>query len=827
MSKTTEEKSEKEPLIFIKPLEEVMHNSMMPYAEYVILDRAIPRVEDGLKPVQRRILYTMSELGVTPDKPYRKSARIVGDCLGKYHPHGDRSVYDAMVRMAQPFNMRSALVDGHGNFGSIDGDTAAAMRYTEAKLTPLAMELLRDIEKNTVNFSLNFDDTLKEPDMLPGRYPNLLVNGASGIAVGLATNIPPHNLAEVIDGVVAFIENNDIKLKQLMKIIKGPDFPTGGFCVGGEELVKAYETGRGKLILRAKVNIELDANEKRNIVITELPYQVNKANLLEKILTLKEDKKDLLAGIYDICDESDRNGMRAVIKIKRDYDPKNILNILFKHTDLQITFGINMVAIADGKPQQLGLISIIEYYVNYQREVIVKRTKFELDEAKERAHILEGLVIAVRNIDEVIKIIKGSAHTGEARTKLRDRFSLSERQAQAILDMRLARLTSLEIFKLEKELADLYVLIKYLQSILDSKKKQMDVVKDELIAIKKLYKDNRRTQLINDFEEAVIVSDDDAPPIDDFAIVYNASKSIKKVRIKNFSMSSREISEKATINEIAPELIQTQNNYTVFAFTNLGNCFKINIDDLPECRWREKGELLSKFLNCGAEESIVKMFPVLGEVPKGSLIMFTKEGYVKKSDWSEYDVGKSSFAAIKLKEGDEVINVEPDTDNCSLVFTTAFGNILNAEKADLPAQGRIAGGVHGVSLSKGDYTVFAGQVDSEGEIVVVTDKGLFKRVVISSIEVIGRYRKGVKLIDLKEGDKVVFSSYVKEPYSIAVVDKDNNIIKVETENISIESRTSKGKALKEYKKGIDIVNVYRHKTKADYETEQAAEEKAE
>ena len=388
---------------------------MLPYAEYVILDRALPRVEDGLKPVQRRILYTMYDMGLTPDKPHKKSARIVGDCMGKYHPHGDSSVYDAMVRMAQDFNMRMTLVNGHGNFGSVDGDPAAAMRYTEARLEPLALELLRDIEKDTVRFTLNFDDSLKEPETLPGRFPNLLVNGASGIAVGLATNIPPHNLGEVIDGIVAYIDNPKIKLFEMMKYIKAPDFPTGGYIVAGE-LVQAYETGSGKILLRAKVNIEEGDNDKKLIVITELPYQVNKAKLLTKIAELREEKKDMLGGISEITDESDRNGMRAVIKVKKDADVEKILAALYKYTDLECTFGINMVAIADGKPQQMGLLDIIRHYVAYQREVVLRRTKFDLAQAKERCHILEGLIIAVRNIDEVIEIIKTSESVPVARS---------------------------------------------------------------------------------------------------------------------------------------------------------------------------------------------------------------------------------------------------------------------------------------------------------------------------------------------------------------------------------------------------------------------------
>ena len=485
----SEEKKQQQPTgsLFVTPLEEVLPASMLPYAEFVILDRALPRVEDGLKPVQRRILYTMYEMGLTPDKPHKKSARIVGDCMGKYHPHGDSSVYDAMVRMAQDFNMGRTLVNGHGNFGSVDGDPAAAMRYTEARLEPLSLELLRDLEKNTVPFSLNFDDSLKEPDMLPGRFPNLLVNGASGIAVGLATNIPPHNLAECIDGVVAYIDKPSIKLNEMVKYIPAPDFPTGGYIIANE-LNQAYKTGKGRIVLRAKVRVEDGDNGKKNIVITELPYQVNKSALLRKIADLREEKKDVLAAISRVSDESDREGIRAVVEVRPEGDVAKILSILYKYTDLEVTFGMNMVAIAGGKPMLMGLMDIIRYYVNYQREVVLRRTKFDLAAAKERCHILEGLIIAVRNIDEVIKIIKNAESTSDARDKLRKRFDLSEKQAQAILDLRLARLTKLEVFKLEEELARLKELIEKLTAIVNSQRRQLEVVKEELLEIKKKYK---------------------------------------------------------------------------------------------------------------------------------------------------------------------------------------------------------------------------------------------------------------------------------------------------------------------------------------------------
>ena len=452
--KVTEQPAEPTGQLYVEPLEKVLHSSMLPYAEFVILDRALPRVEDGLKPVQRRILYTMNEMGLTPDKPHKKSARIVGDCMGKYHPHGDSSVYDAMVRMAQTFNMGKTLVNGHGNFGSVDGDPAAAMRYTEARLEALALELLRDIDKETVSFSLNFDDSLKEPDVLPGRFPNLLVNGSSGIAVGLATNIPTHNLEEVINGVVAYIDNPAISLEEMMQYIPSPDFPTGGIIIANE-LIQAYKTGRGKISIRAKIAIEKTDSGKINLVITELPYQVNKAQLLQKIAILREEKKDELANIYDIADESDRQGMRAVIRLKKEANIDAILKVLYKYTDLEVTFGINMVVIAEGKPQQLGLMEIIRHYVKYQQQIVLKRTLFDLKQAEQRCHILEGLIIAVQNIDEVIAIIKKAESTSDAREKLMERFSISVEQAQAILDLRLARLTKLEIFKLEQELKEL------------------------------------------------------------------------------------------------------------------------------------------------------------------------------------------------------------------------------------------------------------------------------------------------------------------------------------------------------------------------------------
>ena len=787
------------PNIIVKTMEDVMHESMMPYSEYVILDRALPRVEDGLKPVQRRILYSMSELGNTPDKPYRKSARIVGDCMGKFHPHGDSSIYGAMVRMAQPFNMGACLIDGHGNFGSVDGDSPAAMRYTEARLSPLALELLRDLDKDTVKWSCNFDDTLMEPDMLPGRYPNLLVNGANGIAVGLSTNIPPHNLMESIDGVIAYIDNPRIKLADMMKVIKGPDFPTGGYIIGGDELVKAYDTGKGKIIVRAKLHIENGENDRKLIVIDELPYQVNKSQLLQSIIDRREEKKGVLTGISEITDESDRGGMRAVIKLKRDCDPKPIIDALLKYTNLSTSFAINMVAIADGKPQQMGLLDIIAYYVNYQREVILRRTKFELDAAKKREHILEGLVIAVRNIDEVVRIIKASSSTTEARDNLRKRFDLSEAQAQAILDLRLARLTHMEVYKLEKELADVRALIIRLTAIVASKKLQMDLVKTELQQIRKQYRENRKTVILKEVGEYTIPSDDDEKPVENYVIAVNAHGNVKRMLVKNFTMATKDFTENSGKNEICSCIVKATSLERVYCFTNLGNCYKLDTESIPEGKWREKGTPLKQVVLDSIEgERIVFMQTVSDALPKGNLLFYTRSGMIKRSEWSEYGVVKSSFAAVKLKEGDEVIAIEHEKKNCTLMFVTRQGMCLNADMSDIPLQGRIAAGVKGIQLADGDECIYIGQINGDGEVVLVSDRGYAKRVLVSQIDVMARYRKGVKIVDFGKKDNgsfLCFVSYVTDPYKFVLVFEDDYLSCYPTEAISIENRTHQGRPI--------------------------------
>ena len=785
--------------LILSPLDEVFKNSMISYAEDVILDRALPRVEDGLKPVQRRILYDMYEMGLTPDKPHKKCAKIVGDVLGKFHPHGDSSVYGALVHLAQDFNMRDPLIDGHGNFGTVDGDGAAAYRYTEARLCNLSLELLRDIEKNTVNFRLNFDDTQEEPDTLPGRFPNLLVNGAMGIAVGLATNIPTHNLAEVINGTVAYIDDPKITLAEMMKYIPAPDFPTGGYIIADEELTEAYKTGKGRIKIRARVNIEKDSGDKQSLIISEIPYQVNKAELLKKISELREMKKDILGGIADVVDESDRNGMRAVVKLRKDADAKAILAYLYKNTNLEITFGINMVAIAHGKPCQLGLLDIIGYYVNYQREVVLRRSKFDLERAKERAHIVEGLIIAVKNIDEVIKIIKSAENTQEARAKLRTRFDLSEQQANAILDLRLARLTKLEVEKLEQELKDLKKLIAELNDIISSKARQMEVVKKEMLEIKRKFKTDRRSNIVAGGEAIDIKSvEEELKPVEDLVVGYTVGGAFKKMTERNFKSSDRKLKENGDLGDFVKVCASVKSDKTLLAFTNLGNCCKLDLEVLPESRFRDKGYKFTEICKDAARNEYPVAFFGIDEnaLPNGYLMFFTKDGLIKKTEWKEYSLIKPYYQAIKLKDGDELIAVEQDIPETTVGYITKKGMVLKAEKDDIPVQGRVAGGVKGININKGDEITFVGQVGDEGEFAIITDTGFYKRVLSSEIEPLARYRKGVKVCELGKQNDIIFADYVTEPFDIAVTDNFGVTFKVNTEDLAIESRTTKGKTLK-------------------------------
>ena len=789
--------------IIYKTIDEVLHDSMIPYTECVVMDRALPRVEDGLKPVQRRILYSMLELGITPDKPYRKSARIVGDCLGKYHPHGDSSVYDAMCRMAQDYILRATLVDGHGNFGSIDGDSPAAMRYTEARLTPLAMELMKDLEKDTVRWSLNFDDSLKEPDMMPGRFPNLLVNGASGIAVGVATNIPPHNLAEVIDGVVAYIDNPNIKLPEMMKIIKAPDFPTGGLLIVDEGLEQAYRTGKGKIAIRAKVEVEKQG-DKTNLVITELPYQVNKAMLLQKIAELKEQNKDKLTFISEIRDESDRTGMRAVIKLKKDANVKKILEYLYKSTNLQISYAINMVAIAGGKPKLMGLNEIISYYAQYQREIIVRRTKYDLNMAKERAHIVEGLLIAIKNIDEVIKIIKKSISVAEAKQKLKDRFALSDKQAQAILDMRLARLVNLEVTKLEEELKELKAKIAEYERILASKKAQYDVVKKELLDIKKSYGNKRRSKILKDGQIVVEeVSQNDKEEVNDVIIGLSCGNTIKNINTKNYSMSQKSLSDNSTITDVHSQVIKVPSNQMLLIFTDKGNCIKTLASNIKDCKWRDKGIALNQIdKNATSDEIPIKIIPC----PKdGEILFMTKEGMVKKSTVQDITVSKSYYQAVKINENDKLINVEIVKKEYPILMLSAQGYSLAFSSDEVPLQGRISAGVKGINLEEKDYVVFASQVNYDS-VVVVSDNGFIKKIKTSLFPLASRYRKGLKYINFAGNGKIVAFACSDEGDSTLAVDFGLKILPLETKKLPYSDRLSNGNEI--IKKKFFSINKY-------------------
>ncbi len=797
-------------------LEEVMHNSMMPYAEYVVMERALPRVEDGLKPVQRRILYTMRELGNTPDKPHKKSARIAGDTMGKYHPHGDTSIYDAMVRMAQDFSLREMLVDGHGNFGSIDGDSAAAMRYTEVRMTNLAMEMLRDIEKDTVPFSYNFDDTLKEPDMLPGRFPNLLVNGAMGIAVGLATNMAPHNLGEVIDGVCAQIDNPNITVDGLMEYIKGPDFPTGGYIIGSDGIKDAYETGKGKIVMRAKATIEPASGGKSNIVITEIPYQINKASMLEKIMATTIKKKGILTGINDIRDESDREGMRAVIEVKKDHDANKILQYLYKYSDLQTNFNVNAVAIADGKPMLLNLKEIIDYYIKHQMEVVTRRTRYDLERAEAREHILEGLKIAIANIDEVVEIIKKSPSPSEAKRRLMKRFELTGIQAQAILDMRLARLTALEVEKIENELAELKKLIAKLKAILRSKSKLMALIKKELQEIKKKYDSGRRTRVVK-------AEDKELPPAEEFVLVENTyvvitrDGYVKQLPEKTFNRSQTD----ALIDDLGKEdkpleVMPTTTAHQLLLFTSQGNSYRIACSEIPQERWGARGAHLSTVVHGFAlDEKVVGTLFYNDKLPSAGKFMFlTKNGMAKATEIEEFDTRTKKVVACGLKKGDEVVSAHLLKRGENILIVTHKGMTLCMRQTQVNSMGRTAKGVKAITLSPDDYVIYADPVDEEGEIVIATDAGYAKRVLALDYIPQNRGGKGAHTMTFSpngsNGKSIAGVCYVKDPHDIVFVLKNGEVTRINSEEIAIQAVFGKGKPYVDAVMGNDLVNCYAH-----------------
>ena len=779
------------------PMEEVMHMSMIPYAEHVIMDRAIPRVEDGMKPVQRRILFTMNELGITPDTPYRKCARIVGDCLGKYHPHGDSSVYDALVRLAQDFSMRGTLVDGHGNFGSVDGDSAAAMRYTEARMTPLAMLMLKDIDKDTVPFRLNFDDTLKEPDMLPASFPNLLVNGAGGIAVGLATNIPPHNLRESINAVIAQIDNPDITVDELMQIIPAPDFPTGGILLNTPELRAAYETGRGKLLLRAKTHIEDGTAGRKLIVITEIPYQVNKSAMLEKILRLSEEKKAALGCIYDIRDESDRTGMRAVIELRRDADVDKVLAYLFKYSDMQVTFGVNMVAIADGKPRLLSLRRMIRYYIRHRKNVITARTQYELDKAKARAHILEGLMIAVDNLDEVIQLIRKSENPKAAKAGLMERFGLTEIQAQAILDMRLQRLTGLEILALRKEYAELLKTIAELEAILNNEKKLMNVIKKELRAVADQFGDDRRTTIeeVHNVVEALVKEEKVA---EEALVTFSREGYLRRSWPKAKKAAQPEDGQP---DDPPVYSFETDTDHTLFFFTNIGNCYQLNVGALPEMnKPKDRGSLLSGVLAGleNGEEPVYLMCATAEELNTlPDLLFVTARGQLKRSAASEYAVKRSKFGALNLREGDSLHAVLSLDASADVLMISETGMCIRFHADQVPAMGRVSGGVKGMTLDLSDRILWVGQPAAADQLLLLTERGFGKRVPYTDYEPQARGGKGVKTFYYQKsgsnGTRIAGVALITAPGQTVVIhQKTSQPTQLSADEVILQSKQDRG-----------------------------------
>lgn len=790
--------------IYEKTVEEVMHSSMLPYSEFVIMDRALPRVEDGLKPVQRRILYTMQELGLTPDKPFRKCAKIVGDVLGRYHPHGDSSVYDALTRMAQDFTINVPLVQGHGNFGSIDGDRPAAYRYTEARLSELSLELMQDIDKDTVSFSLNFDDTLKEPDYFPGRFPNLFVNGASGIAVGLATNIPPHNLGEMIDATVAYIENPKLTLEEALKYVKGPDFPSGGIMSTGKDMIEAYETGRGKVTLRAKFHKEELSNGKVNIVITELPYQVNKSMFLQHIMEVKEKVKDALNNIVEITDESDKSGMRAVITVKKEGDPDSIIALLLKHTEMQQNFNLNIVAIVDGAPKQLGLLEYLDCYVNFQVDIIKKRTQYDYDRAVARVHILEGLLIAIKNIDEVIAIIKSSESTAHAKTRLMERFALTEVQAVAILDMKLARLTNLETTKIEQEMADLKAKIEEYLKILSSRARQLTVVKKEILDIKKRYPTPRKTEVVEEHETFVLTPIEKLVNTECLVAVSDDGLRLKNIVI-NAQLGSNKFDKYNTANVLHRDILKTTTNSYIYAFTNLGNMYKIAVGDIPVAKFNGKGTNLSQVAKAEVNEKVVNIFEMDEFKEDGELLMFTQDGYIKRSDMGEFVVNKPVVDALGLHDFDRLIAVQPNYNMAGVLMVSQLGMAVNLEYASVPKQKRQGGGVIGMSLNEGDKVCFASQVNLGDKVLVVTDNSGAKRVSLTEFPVSARNRKGLKITSGSEQVAYAVSPVVTG--EVVVTDSKGNLNVIDVNEVPVTARTGSGKPIIKQKALQKVKNV--------------------
>lgn len=785
-----------------------MKTSYMDYAMSVIVGRALPDVRDGLKPVHRRILYGMGTMGVTPDKPYKKSARIVGDVMGKYHPHGDSSIYDAMVRMAQDFSTRYLLVDGHGNFGSIDGDGAAAMRYTEARMSQFSLQMVRDIEKDTVDFMPNFDEEETEPVVLPARYPNLLVNGSNGIAVGMATSIPPHNLGEVIDAACYMIEHEDASVEDLMKFIKGPDFPTGAIIMGKKDMEQAYRTGQGKVLVRAKTEIEETKRGRMQIVVTEIPFQVNKSRLIEKIAQLVKEKK--VDGISYIRDESNREGMRIVIELKRDANPQITLNKLYKHTQLQESFSMIMLALVDGVPKILSLYEILFEYLKHQKIVLTRRTQFDLKKAENRAHILEGLRIALDNIDEIIKIIRESYN--DAKERLMERFELSEIQAQAILDMRLARLQGLEREKIENEYKELQEKIKYYNSLLADEKKLMAVVGNEMQEIKDKWQDKRRTKITaatDEFDEADLIEEENV------AVTLTHLGYIKRIPADTYRTQKRGgkgITGLTTReNDFVKNLIMTSTHQYLMFFTNYGKVHKLKAYEIPEATRTAKGIPAVNFLNLMQRERINAIIPIKEFAEDRFLIGVTKNGTIKKTALSEFDSNrKSGLIAITLRDGDELVDIRTSSGTDNVIIVTKQGKCICFNENDVRSMGRAATGVRAIKLEDDDEVVSMNLVQPGEELLVVTEKGFGKRTSVEEYKVQARGGKGMLTYDkskFKKTGELIGATVVEDDDEVMLINSDGIIIRISAGEVSKLGRATQGVKIMRVKKDENIISM--------------------
>ncbi len=789
-------------------LEEEMKRSFISYAMAVIINRALPDVRDGLKPVHRRILYSMTELNMTPDKPYRKSARLVGDVLGKYHPHGDSSVYDAMVRLAQDFSTRYLLVEGQGNFGSVDGDGAAAMRYTEARMSKISMELVRDLEKETVDFYPNFDETLMQPAVLPARFPNLLVNGSSGIAVGMATNIPPHNLGEVIDGLIHLIDHPDCTIPDLMEHIKGPDFPTGGIILGRNGIYEAYTTGRGRIITRARTEIEAMSANRSRILVTEIPYMVNKARLIEKIAELVHEKR--LEGLSDIRDESDRQGMRIVIELKKDVNAAVVLNYLYKHTQLQETFGVIMLALVDSEPKCLTLKQVLHHYLEHQKDVIVRRTRYELDKAEQRAHILEGLLIALDHIDEVVAIIRASRSANEAKPRLMERFALSERQAQAILDMRLARLTGLERERLMEELSELRTLIAHLREVLANDWMVLDIIKTEALEVRRRFADPRRTELTaleGEIDPADLVQEQDmVVTLTHFGYVKRCAKAVYRTQ----NRGGRGVAGMTTRDEDYAEQLRVVSTHDdIMFFTNRGRVYMIKCYEIPEAGRTARGTAIVNLLQLEGGEKVTAMIPIPEDAAEHNLVMATRGGLIKKTALEEFrNLRRAGLIAIILRDEDELIGVVLTNGEDELLLGTRGGMAIRFAESDIRNMGRASMGVKSVDLSDDDNVISLSIVEEGAHVLSITTEGYGKRTEIDEYRMQGRAGKGILAMRLTEKTGDLAAQLLVQPgMDLMLITDDGTIIRTPVDSVSVLGRNTQGVRLMRVTEGAKVVGV--------------------